>query len=137
ELHLKPTEADYKVGIIVSADRLNEKSANAFLKTLEEPPSRSVLVLLTSEPQRLLDTIVSRCLRLSFGSETAPKLDSARQAWLTNFTELAATPAKSLLSRYRLLDVLLSHLNQLRTVIEEALTAQSPLQKYREVEKEL
>ena len=53
-IHLKPTEAEYKVGVIVAADRLNVHAANAFLKTLEEPPAKSVLILLSIEPQRLL-----------------------------------------------------------------------------------
>ena len=38
EIHLKPNEAEYKVAVIEAADRLNAQSANAFLKTLEEPP---------------------------------------------------------------------------------------------------
>src|SRR5204863_7798063 len=43
EINLKPTEAEYKVCVIVAADRLNEEEANAFLKTLEEPPPKSIL----------------------------------------------------------------------------------------------
>src|SRR5262245_28320265 len=69
-IHLKSTEALYKVAIIVGADRLNVQAANAFLKTLEEPPLRSVIILLTTEPQRVLETIRSRCLRLNFAGET-------------------------------------------------------------------
>src|SRR5208282_5524391 len=44
EIQLKPTEAEHKVAIIAGADRLNAQAANAFLKTLEEPPAISVLV---------------------------------------------------------------------------------------------
>src|SRR5437588_5258654 len=44
-IHLKPTEAQYKVAGIVAADRMNEKAANAFLTTLEEPPAKSILNL--------------------------------------------------------------------------------------------
>jgi len=47
------------VAIIEAADRLNTQAANAFLKTLEEPPDKSVLILLSTEPQRLLPTILS------------------------------------------------------------------------------
>src|SRR6266850_1807809 len=68
-IHLKPAQAPFKAGIIVSADRLNVQAANAFLKTLEEPPPDSVIVLLTTEPQRILETILSRCLRLNFPGE--------------------------------------------------------------------
>lgn len=51
-----------KVGIVVDADRMNSASANAFLKTLEEPPPGTTLFLLTTRPYDLLDTIRSRCL---------------------------------------------------------------------------
>jgi DNA polymerase-3 subunit delta' len=137
EINLKPTEAEYKVAVIVAADRLNEKAANAFLKTLEEPPARSNLILLTTEPQRILETILSRCLRLNFAGEGPRQLDPARLAWLTSFSELAATEQKSLLGRYRLMDVVLKKLNEMKAAIEEALTARSPLQRYKDVEREL
>src|SRR2546428_2905078 len=45
EIHLRPTEAEYKFAIIVAADRLRVEAANAFLKTLEEPPPKSILIL--------------------------------------------------------------------------------------------
>jgi DNA polymerase III delta' subunit len=54
----------YKVGVILYADRLTEGAANAFLKTLEEPPGSSLLLLLTNSVQNLLPTIVSRCQRI-------------------------------------------------------------------------
>ncbi len=63
-LHLAAPAGKTKVGVIVEADRLNDASANAFLKTLEEPPDDTLLVLLTAMPQRLLPTILSRCTRI-------------------------------------------------------------------------
>ena len=51
----------WKVAVIKYADRLNDQAANAFLKTLEEPPARTLLLLLTDAPQSLLPTVVSRC----------------------------------------------------------------------------
>jgi len=72
EIQLKPTEAGYKIAVIAAADRLNVQAANAFLKTLEEPPAKSVLILLTIEPQRILETILSRCLRLNFFQRRRP-----------------------------------------------------------------
>lgn len=134
EVNLKPKEAEYKVAIIVAADRLNESAANAFLKTLEEPPARSVLILLTTEPQRLLETILSRCLRLNFFGEGAVAGGVAEAEWLAQFSELAAAEQKSLLSRYRLLDVLLRRLSEIKSAVEAALTQRSPLERYREVE---
>ena len=55
----------WKIGVIVDADRMNESSENAFLKTLEEPPGQSLLLLLSGEPERLLPTIWSRCVHLA------------------------------------------------------------------------
>lgn len=54
-----------KVGIIVDADRLGEQAENAFLKTLEEPPAGCLLLLLTANPELLLDTILSRCINVA------------------------------------------------------------------------
>jgi len=136
-VNLKPTESEYKIGVIVAADRMNEQAANAFLKTLEEPPAKSILVLLTTEPQRILETIFSRCLRLSFGGDAQRTLRPEQLAWLTGFSETAAAEQKSLLGRYRLMDVLLKKLNELKTGIEEKLTEQSPLQRYKDAEKDL
>jgi len=137
DINLKPTEAEYKVATIVAADRLNVQGANAFLKTLEEPPPRSVLILLTTEPQRLLETIISRCLRLNFAGDGPRPLATAEMEWLAAFSEMAAEEQKSLLGRYRLMDVLLQKLNAMKTAIEESLTAKSPLQRYDDVEKDL
>ncbi|NDE99473.1 MAG: hypothetical protein EB034_14530, partial [Verrucomicrobia bacterium] len=82
-VNLKPTEAQWKVVVVVAADRLNTQAANAFLKTLEEPPSRSILILLTAEPQQLLETILSRCLRLNFAGGGAGKKFTPEQVqWL-------------------------------------------------------
>ncbi len=137
EIQLKPSEAGYKLAIIVGADRLRTEAANAFLKTLEEPPPKTILILLTVEPQRLLETILSRCLRLSFAGEGLRQLDPAQLDWLSSFSQLAAAPHKSLLGRYRLMDVLLRKLNQLRDNIEQNLKARSPLEQYEEAEEEM
>lgn len=137
EINLKPTEAEYKVAVIVAADRLNASAANAFLKTLEEPPARSVLILLTTEPQRLPETILSRCLRLNFAGGSSRALTPAELQWLTEFSDLAAGEPRSLMGRYRLMDVLLQKLTEMKAAIEEALTARSPLQRYDDVEKDL
>jgi DNA polymerase III subunit delta' len=136
-VNLKPTESQYKFGIVVAADRMNDQAANAFLKTLEEPPPCSVLILLTTEPQRLLETIHSRCLRLSFAAEGPQQLPPAQMEWLTRFSEMAAMDQKSLVGRYRLMDVLLRKLSEVKTSIEETLTARSPLEKYEDAEDKL
>jgi len=137
EIQLKPTEAECKAGIIVCADRMGPQAANAFLKTLEEPPARSILILLSTEPQRLLETILSRCLRLNFAGDGRPRVAPEALAWIEKFSAQAATQQKSLIARYRLMDVLLQRLNETKARIEENLTARSPLQQYQDAEKDL
>jgi DNA polymerase-3 subunit delta' len=137
EIQLKPAEAECKVAIIVAADRLNPQAANAFLKTLEEPPVKSVLIMLTTDPQRILETVLSRCLRLNFSAESLRPLDEAQADWLAKFGALATGEQKSLLGRYRLLDALLQKLTEIRARVEEALRARSPLQRYDDVERDL
>lgn len=61
-----PAVAAHRVAIIDAADDLNVNAANAVLKTLEEPPPRGVLFLISHSPGRLLPTIRSRCRRLAF-----------------------------------------------------------------------
>lgn len=54
-----------KVGIVREADRLQPQAANAFLKTLEEPPAGSLLLLLSSQPEGMMETILSRCIKVT------------------------------------------------------------------------
>jgi DNA polymerase III subunit delta' len=68
ELSLRPYEAPKKACIIDGADRLNPASGNALLKTLEEPPGSALLILITSSPDGVLPTILSRCQRLRFAA---------------------------------------------------------------------
>ncbi len=65
EIHTTSFEGGWKGAVITAADCLNPSAANAFLKTLEEPPEQTVFFLLTDSPQRLMPTIISRCQRLS------------------------------------------------------------------------
>lgn len=67
-IDIKPYSADYKIYIIDDADRMNQGAQNALLKTLEEPPAYAVVLLLTNNKDRLLDTILSRCVTLTLGS---------------------------------------------------------------------
>ena len=136
-IYLKPTHAPFKVAILAGADRLNVQAANAFLKTLEEPPADSVLILLSTESQRVLETILSRCLRLSFGSESARHQEPALLAWLTRFAEMAGRERRSLLGRYQLLSLVLEKLGELKQATEETLTKRSPLEQHDDIESTL
>jgi DNA polymerase III subunit delta' len=70
---LKSARGRGKVVVIDDADDLNDESANCFLKTLEEPPPRSVLILIGSSADRQLPTILSRCQVVRF-TPLAPQL---------------------------------------------------------------
>jgi len=76
ETQFRPYEGRRRVSIIDDADRLKLEAANSILKVLEEPPESSLLILVTSQPYALLDTIRSRCLFLSFAPLSAPDLES-------------------------------------------------------------
>ncbi len=60
-MRLKPLNGNGRVCIIPDVERINTEAANAFLKTLEEPPPQSLIILTCSAPDRLLATITSRC----------------------------------------------------------------------------
>src|ERR1700731_22187 len=70
-LQMRAAEGRRKVAIIVEADRLQPQAANAFLKTLEEPPANSLLLLLSALPEALPDTIVSRCISITLAANDA------------------------------------------------------------------
>src|SRR5882672_10055589 len=67
-LQMRGAEGRRKVAIISEADRLQPQAANAFLKTLEEPPENSLLLLLSALPEALPDTILSRCITIPLQS---------------------------------------------------------------------
>lgn len=75
----------WKVIVIVSADRMNETSANAFLKMLEEPPPQTLFLLLVDRVDDLLPTILSRCQLLHAGGERC--LD---EPWRSEIVDLLA-----------------------------------------------
>ncbi len=61
----KPYESKYKIYIIPDAQLLNVQAQNAILKTIEEPPEYGIIILLTSNLNKMLDTVCSRCLVLN------------------------------------------------------------------------
>jgi DNA polymerase III subunit delta' len=66
EVYYRPFEGNYRVYIFKNAERMREQAANALLKTLEEPPSTSIIILITSSLDSLLPTIRSRTIKLNF-----------------------------------------------------------------------
>jgi DNA polymerase III subunit delta' len=76
DLALKPFEGSKKVLIVDNAESMNAASSNAFLKTLEEPPGDTLIILITAMPQSLLSTIRSRCQEITF--RPLPRITLAR-----------------------------------------------------------
>ncbi len=67
-LSFRPFEGEKKVVIVDDADSMNQSASNAFLKTLEEPPEDSLIILIASRPDRLPATIQSRCPKIPFAT---------------------------------------------------------------------
>ena len=68
DIALRPMAGDRKVAMIDDAELMNAESANALLKTLEEPPAYSLMILLATDPDALLPTIRSRCQQVRFAA---------------------------------------------------------------------
>ena len=82
-MHQTSFEGGWKAGVMLHAHRLNESSANAFLKTLEEPPDQCLFLLITDNPQAFLPTIRSRCQLIHVGeSETGGQASAIEKAML-------------------------------------------------------
>ena len=74
EMALASHYAGYRVLILDPAEAMNSNAANSFLKTLEEPPANSVLLLVSAQPSRLPATIRSRCQQLRFATPAAEQV---------------------------------------------------------------
>ncbi len=128
--NLKANSARVKVGAIVDADCLGEEASNAFLKTLEEPPAQTIIVLLSAEPQRLLPTIVSRCLRISFGPAV-----SAESPYRERILPLLAKSTdRGVAAAYRLQAELTAVLRALRDETRQRVEAEENLDRYDELD---
>jgi DNA polymerase-3 subunit delta' len=85
QLQMTSAVAARKVAILHEADRMNLQSANLFLKTLEEPPAHSMILMLSARPYALLPTIRSRTLHFRFpGSSGAPPAEGW-EAWISDY----------------------------------------------------
>ena len=82
-----PQKGDRKVALIYEVDRLNASAANAFLKTLEEPPLNTTILLLTTRPYSLLATIRSRCQLFRLPTSNQGLTDPRALEWLKRYRE--------------------------------------------------
>jgi len=97
ELYLRPFIAPVKVAVIFDAERMcmgSASAANAFLKTLEEPPAHTLILLTSGRPAMLLPTIISRCLRLDLGFEDIDAGAAHEPEWIRSW--YAAQPNAAL-----------------------------------------
>ena len=82
EVKYPPTQGRYKVYIIDEVHMLSTSAFNALLKTLEEPPAHVIFVLATTDPQKIPDTILSRCQRYDFRRISAADMTATLKKYL-------------------------------------------------------
>ena len=109
ELAMRPMSAHRRIAIVDDAETMNTESANALLKTLEEPPPGSLLILLATSPEAILPTILSRVQPLHFRPLSAAEVEklllaSDDELSKQEVTEIAALAAGSLHTARQLLD---------------------------------
>ncbi len=101
-IYKKPYESNKKVYIIKNANEMTQQAANTFLKTLEEPPGDSVIILLTNNINLLLPTIVSRCQSIKFrnvSKETIKLYLKENYNTTEELSDLAAEYSKGILNK--------------------------------------
>lgn len=86
-LQQRAAEGKWKVAVFMDAERMNDEAANAFLKTLEEPPSQCLILLVTAQPDQLLQTIISRCVRVPLLQSGVFQLSPVQEALLPHWLE--------------------------------------------------
>jgi DNA polymerase III subunit delta' len=117
-LRMRATRAKVKFGVVYEADRLMPQAANAFLKTLEEPPDHSVLILVTGLPEALLDTIRSRCIEVSLRPSGAKALTGEEAELVGELFRIIAADGFSVVTALRFSRVFLGILGKVRERIE-------------------
>jgi DNA polymerase-3 subunit delta' len=128
ELYLRPFTAPLKVAVIFDAERMclgSAAAANAFLKTLEEPPAHTLILLTSGRPAMLLPTILSRCLRLDLGFEDIDGSPAQEPEWIARWHARRPNPA---LRAYARAQVLHDHWTELRELAETHLRDTSAME---------
>src|SRR5262249_29413430 len=118
-LQLRSADNHKKIGIIRDADRMQTQAANAFLKTLEEPPQNSLLLLLTARPEALPETIVSRCLSLPLRSSSRALLSPQEEELLRLLCATAQEKPNGIERAYRVSQGMQGLLNAIREQIRD------------------
>jgi DNA polymerase-3 subunit delta' len=133
-LRLHTADGRKKIAIIRDADRMQPQAANAFLKTLEEPPENSLLLLLTALPEALPETIVSRCLSLPLQIPSETEQSSEEKELLRLLCATAEDERGGIARAYRVSQGILRLLDSVREEIKEkhAAAQKSEEQRYRQ-----
>lgn len=96
-LFVTSSGAEHRLVVIVDAERMNVQAQNAFLRTLEEPPPRTLFLLLSEQPQQFLETILSRVIRISLmPEENTRKLSESEVRLVDLLSDLANRKSDSL-----------------------------------------
>lgn len=118
-LNMRSLLGGHKIGVIVDADRLQPNAANAFLKTLEEPPGHSSLLLLSSLPDQLLETILSRCLEIPLRPVEARVASPLQEKLLAALQAHARQDQPGLVEAFRLVREFQVLLGEAREAIQD------------------
>jgi DNA polymerase-3 subunit delta' len=117
-LRMHATRARVKFGVVYEADRLMPQAANAFLKTLEEPPDHSLVVLVTALPEALLDTIRSRCIEVPLRAVEKTALTAEEAELVGELFRIVAAGGFSVVTALKFSRVFLGILGKVRERIE-------------------
>ncbi|MBX7208016.1 MAG: hypothetical protein K1X78_06890 [Verrucomicrobiaceae bacterium] len=119
-LNMSSGPEGHKFGVIVDAERMMAQAQNAFLKTLEEPPPRTLLLLLTAQPQQLLETIRSRVIEIPLLPPAGARMFSDHeQKLLAVLRKLSSRPTGSLAAAFALKGEFEEILEELHAGIKE------------------
>lgn len=135
-IQLKPMLGGFKVGIISNADRLNKDAANAFLKTLEEPPAKSLLILLSDQPDKIIDTILSRCFRITCFTGDLIAWPENDLAWFMEIVKKLPAKPLGIIGKYSLIGKLLRRLADIKKETQEFIEKERDLSKYENISEE-
>ena len=118
-LQMRSANGHRKVAIISDADRLQPQAANAFLKTLEEPPNDSLLILLSAMPEVLPDTILSRCVSVPLTAEEERSFSEEEKELIRLLGDAANPKEQGIQPAYQLARGFQRLLGQAREAIKE------------------
>jgi DNA polymerase-3 subunit delta' len=117
ELQMRSLLGGAKIAVIHDADRMNEAAANALLRTLEEPPGPTYFFLISTQPEQILSTILSRCVEIPLRTMERPPLTARQRAFLEALSQ--AKTAMNLADVFTMVRRLSTLLAEAKAEIEE------------------